>query len=194
MELYDLSKDFAELFLNVSLYSALLQLVDEKPFDKITVQEILERANVGRTTFYTHFESKEDLFISSHEQIIRDISRSFFSEAGNLRVEPSPELILFLQLNQQNRDTYFYLVGGSGGEILRLLKDRIAQHLAKQLHDFFREDQSSIPFDVLCQHVAGSVVSVISWWMDKRTPHTVQEIATMLHQMNQVVLRHALGI
>jgi AcrR family transcriptional regulator len=177
-----------------TLYSALLQLVDEKPFDKITVQELLERANVGRTTFYTHFESKEDLFISSHEQIIRDIGRSFFSEAGNLRAEPSPELILFLQLNQQNRDTYFYLVGGSGGEILRLLKDRIAQHLAEQLHDLFREDQSSIPFDVLCQHVAGSVVSVISWWMDKRTPYTVQEIATMLHQMNQAVLRHALEI
>ena len=176
-----------------SLYSALMQLVDEKPFDKITVQQILERANVGRTTFYTHFEGKEDLFLGSHEQIIRVISQSFFSETGDLRTEPSPELMTFLQMSQQNRDTYFYLMGGAqGGEILRLLRDRIAQHLVEQLRRLFREDESSVPFIVLAQHVASSIVSVTSWWIDKRAPYTVQEIATMLHQMNEVALRYAL--
>jgi AcrR family transcriptional regulator len=177
-----------------TLHRALMQLVDEKPFEKITVQEILARANVGRTTFYTHFESKEDLFISSHEQVIRAISQSFFSETGGLQAEPTPELLLFLQLNQQNRDTYFYLVGGSGGEVLRLLKNRIAQYLAEQLHDLFQEDRSSIPFDVLAQHIAGSLVTVISWWMDKRPPYSAQQIAALLHQMNQVVLRQALKL
>lgn len=177
-----------------TLYSALTQLVDEKPFDKITVQEILERANIGRTTFYTHFESKEDLFVGSHEQIIRAISHSFFSDGGDLRAEPSLELQLFLRMSQESRDTYFYLVSGTGGKILQLLQNRIAQYLAEQLNQLFQEDQGSVPFDVLAQHVAGSIVSVISWWMDKRTPHTGEEIATMLHQMNVVVLRHALGI
>jgi AcrR family transcriptional regulator len=176
-----------------TLYRALLGLVDEKPFDKITVQEILERANVGRTTFYTHFESKEDLFLGSHEEIIRAISRSFFSEEGDLRIEPSLELQMFLRMSQESRDTYFYLVSGTGGEILQLLRNRIAQYLTEQLRQLFQEDKSSIPFDVLAQHVAGSIVSVISWWMDKRTPHTIEEIAAMLHQMNYVVLRHALG-
>jgi AcrR family transcriptional regulator len=176
-----------------SLYSALMQLVDEKPFDKITVQEILERANVGRTTFYTHFEGKEDLFPGSHEQIIRVISQSFFTEGGDLRAEPSPELMTFLQMSQQNRDTYFYLMGGAqGGEILRLLRDRIAQHLDEQLRTLFQENESRVPFTVLAQHVASSIVSVTSWWIDKRAPYTVQEIATMLHQMNEVALRHAL--
>lgn len=177
------------------LYSAFMQLVDEKPFDKITVQEILERADVGRTTFYTHFESKEDLFIGSHEQIVRVISQSFFSETGDLRTEPSPELMTFLQMSQQNRDTYFYLMGGAqGGEILRLLRDRIAQHLDEQLRTLFQENESRVPFTVLAQHVASSIVSVTSWWIDKRAPYTVQEIATMLHQMNEVALRHALRL
>jgi len=176
-----------------TLYSALMQLVDEKPFDKITVKEILERANVGRTTFYTHFDSKEDLFLSSHEHIIRLISQSFLTEGGDLRAEPSPELIMFLQLHQQSRNTYFYLVGGSGREVLRLLGERIAQYLAEQLHRLFQEDDSRIPFDVLSQHIAGSIVSVINWWMDKRTPYTVHEIAAMVHQMNSVVLRYTLS-
>src|SRR5258707_5092881 len=84
-----------------TLYSVLMTLVGEKPFDKITVQEILERANLGRTTFYAHFQSKEDLFLSSHAEIIRTISRSFFAADGTLRAEPSPELLMFLELSQQ---------------------------------------------------------------------------------------------
>jgi AcrR family transcriptional regulator len=175
------------------LYSALMSLVGEKSFDKITVQDILERANVGRTTFYAHFQSKEDLFLSSHDHIVNAISCSFFSEEGTLRTEPSPDLIAFLALSQQSRDMYFYLTGGSDrGEILRLLKERIAQQLAAQLDELFNEDDSVIPFSVLAQHVASSIVSVSSWWMEKRTPYTVQEIAAMLHQMNYVALRYGL--
>ncbi len=179
-----------------TLYHTLIALLAEKAFDKITVQEILERANVGRTTFYAHFQSKEDLFLSSHERVFSAISRSFFSDGGILRTEPSPELLMFLEMSHQDqsRDTFFYLTSGSeGGEIVRLLKERIAEQLTAQLFELFREEDSAIPFMVLGQHVASSIVSVASWWMSKRTPYTVHEIATMLHQMNYVVLRHSLG-
>jgi AcrR family transcriptional regulator len=146
------------------LYNALMALVGEKPFDKITVQEIIERADVGRTTFYAHFQSKEDLFLSSHEEIITVISRSFFTEEGGLRTTLSPELMGFLEMTQQSRDTYFYLTWGSAtNEILRLLKERIAQQLADHLHKLFREDESAMPFDVLAQYVAGSLISLFSW-------------------------------
>lgn len=175
------------------LYSALMSLITEKRFDKITVQEIIDRANVGRTTFYAHFQSKEDLFLSSHEQIISIISRSFFSEAGTLRAELSPELLAFLEMAHHSRDVYFYLTGGSDtADILRLLKERIAEQLVARLHELFREEESGISFMVLAQYVAGSMVSLLSWWLDKRTPYSALEIATMLHQMNQVALQHAL--
>ncbi len=178
-----------------TLFTALMQLVDEKPFDKITVQEILERANVGRTTFYTHFQSKADLFLGSHEHIIAAISRSFFTETGALRPEPAPELFMFLEMSQQSRDTYFYLTGGvEGEEIMRLLKERIAQHLEMQLRELFREEDSAIPFSVLAQQVASSIVSVAGWWMSKRSPYAPQEMVRMLHAMNYVVLRHALKL
>src|SRR5258708_4534062 len=150
---------------------------------------------MGRNKRFSQFHSKEDLFLSSHEQVFSAISRSFFTEDGRLRAQPSPELVTFLQLSQQNRDTFFYLTGGSeGGEILRLLRERIAEQLTAQLNQLYREEDSAIPFVVLAQHVASSIVSVTSWWMGKRTPYTVQEIATMLHQMNYVVLRNALKI
>src|SRR5258707_4872985 len=73
-----------------TLYHTLIALLAEKAFDKITVQEILERANVGRTTFYAHFQSKEDLFLSSHERGFSAISRPFFSDGGRVSTTASP--------------------------------------------------------------------------------------------------------
>ncbi len=175
------------------LQQALVSLISEKRFAKITVQEIIERANVGRTTFYAHFQSKEDLFLSSHSQIVDMISRSFFTEDGAWRSEPSPELIAFLKTIDHRRDVYFFLSWrDETGGVIRLLKERIAENLAARLHELFREEDSSIPFVVLAQHVAGSMVALIGWWMDRRTAYTLQDIATMAHQMNRVVLRSAL--
>lgn len=175
------------------LQQALMALVSEKRFDKISVQEIVDRAGLGRTTFYAHFQSKEDLFLSSHEDIITAISCSFFTEQGMLRDEPSPELTQFLEMGHQGRAVHFFLTWGSGGEIIRLLKERIASKLAEQLKDLFQETEATIPFEVVAQHIAGSMVSVMSWWLDKRTSYSAHEIAVMVHQMNQATLRQALG-
>jgi AcrR family transcriptional regulator len=52
------------------LHQALGSLIREKPYDEIVVQEILDRANVGRSTFYTHFRDKDELLISSIHDIL----------------------------------------------------------------------------------------------------------------------------
>lgn len=175
------------------LFNALMKLVSEKPYDKITVQEILEQANVGRTTFYTHFQSKEDLFLSSHEHIFQQLCSSFFLETGELRPEPSAALVAFLTINQQSRNTYFYLLGGGDrGEIARLLIDRIARYLGEHLHRYYQETQSRIPFSILSMQVASSLITLNQWWMEKRSPYGVREIAALIHEMNYVILRHAL--
>lgn len=175
------------------LIGAIMRLVSEKPFEKITIQDILEQADAGRTTFYDHFQSKEDLFLSSHEHMLGAISHSFFTQDGALRAEPSVELVSFLQVSQQSRDTYFHLTTGSeGSEILRRLKEHIAEQLLIRLRGSFQEETSKIPFPVLAQQVASSIVSISNWWMDKRTPYSVEALARMLHQMNYATLRDAL--
>ena len=52
------------------LQNALIDLISERGYDGLTIQDIVDRANVGRTTFYLHFNSKEDLFVSCHEAIV----------------------------------------------------------------------------------------------------------------------------
>jgi AcrR family transcriptional regulator len=177
------------------LEDALTQLMAEKRFDKITIQDILDRADVGRTTFYAHFQSKEDLFLSTHEGMVDVVSGSFFSENGDLSSTPSSDLIATLELAQQSGDARFYLTWGDDtGKILQLLKDRLAEKLEAQLQVHFKELNSVIPFDVLTQQVATSMISLLNWWMDKRMPYSAQQMAIMLHQMNITVLRQALDL
>ena len=51
------------------LHEALVQLIFEKGNDKVTVQAVLDRANVGRSTFYAHYQDLEDLFLSGFENL-----------------------------------------------------------------------------------------------------------------------------
>ncbi len=53
------------------LQKALMKLIAERGYDAITIQDIVARANIGRTTFYLHYNSKDELFMSCHEAIIR---------------------------------------------------------------------------------------------------------------------------
>src|SRR5437870_7897295 len=53
------------------LHKALIDLISERGYGAITIQDIVDRANVGRTTFYLHYSSKDDLFMSCHEAIVR---------------------------------------------------------------------------------------------------------------------------
>jgi AcrR family transcriptional regulator len=55
------------------LHEALGSLILEKPYDSIVVQEILDRANVGRSTFYMHFHDKDELLISSIHDLLRSV-------------------------------------------------------------------------------------------------------------------------
>src|SRR3989304_9359430 len=54
------------------LQKALIELISERGYDAITIQDIVDRANVGRTTFYLHYRNKDDLFMSCHEAIVSE--------------------------------------------------------------------------------------------------------------------------
>jgi AcrR family transcriptional regulator len=56
------------------LQRSLIELISERDYDSITVQNIVDRANLARTTFYMHYTSKEDLFLSCHETILIALS------------------------------------------------------------------------------------------------------------------------
>src|SRR5207245_8167897 len=84
------------------LGDALVELIQEKPFDSITVQEVLDRAGVGRSTFYVHYRDKNDLFLSDADEFFEAMA-GLLSRRGEASDRVAPARELFAHLAEMRR-------------------------------------------------------------------------------------------
>ena len=162
------------------LREALVSLIHEKPYDTIAVTEILERANVGRSTFYTHFQDKDELLASGiHDMLTSAQSAALSSPAKG------PERIIWFSLPifeylYQHRRTGEARMGASGRT---LIHDHLRRVIAELIADGVREEcqgrrkaAGQISPDLLVQYVASTFILVLNWWVESRSPLPPNEV------------------
>jgi AcrR family transcriptional regulator len=161
-------------------------LIQEKPYDSIVVQEILERANVGRSTFYTHFHDKADLLVG----VIHDML-----SAQATAVPPSTahsERLLWFSLPvferlERHRHTSHVRIETNGWarvheRLQQVLTHVIAEDLGKELQ-LRRKMRRPIPTDLLAHYVASTFVLVLTWWVESRSPLLPNEINDLFRSL-----------
>ena len=178
------------------LQKALIELISERGYDAITIQDIVDRANVGRTTFYVHYRSKEKLFMSCHKAIVSEFhSLHPRSREELLSPEASPGMIsAYRHLLDARALLYPILQGKDGSLILRRIRDRSAQEIKASLCAAFAEGDSTITFDVLANYLAGAQITLVQWWLEKRQPHTPETLAQTFHRLQRAAIRDAFGL
>lgn len=180
------------------LQKALIELIGEHGYDAITIQDIVDRANVGRTTFYKHYNSKEDLFMSCHEAIISDFHLSPLhplSKEELLSPEiPSEMASAYEHLEQRRARLYPIFQGKDSPLILRQIRDRSAREIEANLRTTFGEAKSIIPLDMLANYLAGAQLALVQWWLEKRRPHTPENLAQTFHLLQRAAIRDAFGL
>lgn len=172
-----------------SLRNALMQLVQEKGYDAITIQDIADKANIGRSTFYLHYETKDDLLLDHHAD---------FTEALNLRVlspdelrsdTPQAEMIQFLQEMFDGKFIYFAIKRAKDADvILAGIRQQMIGRLEIAIKSAFPEQEANIPLDALLTYIIGAQLSLIDWWLSNHTGHSAETIATMLHQLQSMAI------
>ena len=182
------------------LQKALIELIGERGYDAITIQEIVDRANVGRTTFYLHYSSKDDLFMSCHEAIVSEF------QSGPLYPHPlsreellSPEAPAgmtraYRHLEEARARLYPIFQGKDGPLILRRIRDWSAQEIEANLRAAFADADSTIPLDVLANYLAGAQIALVQWWLEKRRPHTPENLAQTFQRLQRAAIREAFGL
>jgi AcrR family transcriptional regulator len=180
------------------LERALIELIGERGYDAITIQDIVDRANVGRTTFYVHYSSKEKLFMSCHAGIL---SKFHFGRLHPVSREEllSPEapagmIAAYRHLLDARALLYPIFQGKDGPLLLRRVPDRSAQEIQASLHAAFVERDSTIAFDVLANYLAGAQITLVQWWLEKRQPHTAENLAQTFHRLQRAAIRDAFGL
>lgn len=177
------------------LRDALTALVEEKGYDAVTVEEITERANLGRTTFYLHYQSKDDLLLDHHTDFTTHLKLDRMNREQLLGNEPQPEMVTFLQEISQGKAVYLAFTRAKDADIiLRNVRQRMMENLQESLQEAFPGATPHPPLEILTNYLVRAQMALIDWWITNRTGYEAEQIATMLHRLQSAAVRDAFGL
>ncbi len=142
------------------LQNALNELILEKGYEKVTVQDVIDRANVGRSTFYAHFEDKEQLLLSGFEPLRAEFD-DFLSGRSFDNESPWALSLVMFQEVQKQRGGYITLT-----HVQKYLYNFLLSHLKQGLP----KRNKNVPPELLAHYVASSFIALLTWWIDNKFP------------------------
>ena len=170
------------------LSEALVELIREKGYNSITVSDIIDRANVGRSTFYAHYRDKDDLLAGEMDRVIDVLSRDIPHESHE---ENSlfPSLGLFRHVGEEY-ELYKALVWSSGVDLLfkhvqKSLSQRIEQSLQESGSEF------DVPIPMLANFVAGSFLTLLKWWLDNKMIYSPEQMDEIFQKLTMPGIEQA---
>jgi len=165
------------------LGDALIDLVQEKPFDSITVQEVLDRAEVGRSTFYVHYRDKDDLFMSDVDEFLEGFASSL-SRRGERSDRVAPVRELFAHVADARRLYDAFVESGKLSDFMELAHGHFAQSIEVRLSGLPRacgiDAERRV---VLAQASAGAMLSLMTWWLRQAVRPTPDEMDDRFHAL-----------
>lgn len=165
-----------------AIFEAFISLLSQKHYDQITVGQIIERADIGRATFYAHFETKEFLLKALCEELFDHI---FEADTGDSNAHthifdcdaPDSVFLHLLQHLQKNDNHLLDLLSCCNNELfLRYFKDGLSKLVKSQLPQFDARKAPELPEDFWIDHIAATFVETVRWWLErgrKESPETI---------------------
>ncbi len=166
---------------------ALLALIEERGYENITVQDIVDRANTARVTFYRHYKDKEELLKSCLEQIYVEGAKSLRPVAPENWTGPgAPPLNLTLYRHvAENYRLYQALLCGPLSIVVQLeIRLYMLIYLKSNLQLLFPGRENDPDLDLLANMVVTSSLGSIVWWLDNERPCPVEHLAQLNYQLN----------
>jgi AcrR family transcriptional regulator len=174
------------------LRRALMQLIVEKGYDAITIQDITGRANLGRTTFYLHYQSKDDLLLDHHTELLELVKLEGWTREELLSEAVADGLVAFLERVSAGRGIYMAINSAKDGELIRRRQqEQMVENLADSITRVFPDRTPRMPLDVLCNYVVGAQLALIKWWMTQRNDYSAMHIAHMIQRLQYAAIRDA---
>ncbi len=175
------------------LGNALIELMQEKRYIDITIQDIIDRAEVGRTTFYKHFRDKEDLLMSNLAIVLENLIRHMDSGGDDQLLLSTVD---FFKHVKEHQDLYKAMLTGQGMDMLfnkgqALMSRKIEKHLEKLP---YKKAEVSIPIPVLTNYLAGSFLILIKLWIDHKMVYSPEQMDKMYQELVMPGTLKVLGI
>ncbi|MGI5976927.1 MAG: TetR/AcrR family transcriptional regulator [Candidatus Limivicinus sp.] len=160
-----------------AIYDAFTALLAEKNYSSITVQDIIDAANVGRTTFYAHFETKDELLKSVCEELFGHVIAVAVDSADSRRDAPRSVFCHLLKHLEKNDSNILGLLSCESSELfLAYFKTSMNELIRSQFSISRTEATRDIPIEFLINHVTCSFVDMVHWWIKGHMQQTPEEL------------------
>ncbi|RWB23550.1 MAG: TetR/AcrR family transcriptional regulator [Mesorhizobium sp.] len=168
-----------------ALHQALLTLMLRKGYETLSVQDIIDEADVGRSTFYAHYTGKEDLLRSGFQLLREELKEAQSAAPATAEASHDDPLgfsTAMFEHAARYADHYRTMIGGRGGavtdnEIRLILSEMVRQELSSTLRD------DAIPRDFVVQFIVGAFLTALSWWFERKPGLLPSEVDAMFRSL-----------
>jgi AcrR family transcriptional regulator len=175
-----------------ALGDALLELMQERKFEDITVQQVLERAGVGRSTFYKHYSDKDDLFLSDLEEFFEMMSGLLRRrKESSHRVAPVYEL--FAHVAEMRHLHSAIAAADKLRDFQEMGQEYFARAIQQRLEGMSAEG-SAAERAAKAQALSGALLAMLSWWLQSGAKTSPAEMDELFHRMVWTGVRHRRGV
>ena len=166
-----------------ALGDALVALMQEKPFDTITVQDVLDRAHVGRSTFYSHYSDKDDLLMSDADEFFEQVSMGL-SERGDTSERVFPVREFFSHIAEAKQFVDALSSSGKWTENMELARGHFARGIERRLAELPRgQSISESERPAIAFAHAGALLSLLTWWIDRGMRQSAADMDELFHRI-----------
>ena len=177
-----------------ALQDALISLILEKGYDSVTIEDITDRADLGRTTFYLHFRDKEELLMQAIDAIGEDFIEKhavFLEKNGSaqsalkkLKVNLDERILYHIfDHARQNADLYKVMLRGEGSaRASKRMSDIIQIETIKRLQNMPGLEMK-VPLDIFSIFFSGTLIEMVIWWLENDQPYSIEQMVTYFQQI-----------
>ena len=180
---------------------ACISLILEKGYDAVTIQDILDRANVGRSTFYSHYRDKEDLLMSrfkAQQQAVEEHARLVLEHESIENLDPhvitNLPMMMLKYIEHEHRLFKALLGKYSGGNHLNYQREYLLKYVRVILKQVAIVKITDYELEVVSQSTVSSFLSALVWWLDNDMPCTAEDLFRLEMRLIEPGLVNVLGI
>jgi AcrR family transcriptional regulator len=169
------------------LQQALIALIQEQAYESITVQEITDRADTARITFYRHYRDKDELLLDCLETIYEELVSIVepLKQADFLAIDTQPPILVLFQYMAANKRLYrILLTGAMAWKVQSRMQRYINGLISRHIETMMLPRPNAVPVDILATHMAASYLGLIVRWLEDDLAYPAEYLAKVAHWLN----------
>jgi AcrR family transcriptional regulator len=172
------------------LSSALMSLTIEKGYASVTVQDIIDRANLGRSTFYAHYQDKEDLLLSGIDEVVHTLILGDETTSNDGQGKGIPQRILSTETIFRHAQEEYQLhkaifVGRGLDVMIKEIQNHLCSHIEEQIEKLLPDRKfPPVKLSVISNYLAGALLTLLVWWLEKNMPYPPDRMDALFQELS----------